>query len=169
VKVPKGRRVLEGLRDSRAKPAIGGPRGPGAEMDVDLVKIYLSQYDYDPDHKVYGWDTGIYADELDLVLVFCYMDMYDGAYEWVALPFQRYFNTSSYFNHFTYAVESGSGGEVWVYIRNSNGSTPYSTMSGVLNFKIYVVEYDNLQTFNDLVDDPADMLQVEAYFENRKE
>lgn len=123
-----------------------GPQGPSgqdgnANVDAYEFTLNLSAFHYYSSSHVWAepapsWVPNLQPDQLALVYV--WLDPVDGSYEWVQQPVMHYFNNGDYTNEFFHGVETD--GDLWLYIRNSGGNQPYATMSGQLNYKVFIIE-----------------------------
>lgn len=85
--------------------------------------------------------SNITIGEWDAVLLYIFKENIGSTSYYIQLPYNDYFNTSSNFNHFYFEHGStGSNNILDIYIRNSSGAQPYSTMSGTLYFKCVVIQ-----------------------------
>ncbi len=129
-----------------------GPQGPAgsdgqdgedgnANVDAYQFTLNLSAFYHYGSSHVWAEPApssvpNLQADQLALVYV--WMDPTNNAFEWVQQPFSHYYGTSNYFNEFFHGIESD--GDLWLYIRNSGGVQPYTTMSGSLSYKVFIIE-----------------------------
>lgn len=153
-----------------------GPQGPaGADgqdgnANVDRYQFSLNLsafYHYGSSH-VWAEPAPSSVPNLQsdqLALVYVWMDPVDGAFEWVQQPFNHYFNSGNAFNEFFHGVESD--GDLWLYIRNSTGGQPYSTMSGSLSYKVFVIESRMAEEMAAEEVNAADLDEVMGFFERR--
>ena len=122
-----------------------GPQGPAGTDDNTNVGYYpftlnlSSFYHYSTD--IWGEPAPSivpYIAENEAALVYVWLDPVDGAFEWVQQPFNHFYSTTNNnYNHFSHGIDDG---KLWLYIRNSNGSQPYTTMSGTLYYKTFIIE-----------------------------
>lgn len=143
---PQGEQGEQGLTGPQGLQGEQGPRGPQGPTGNANVKAYqfnlnLAYFDEEASTKTwYQWHkiSGTNITLNDAVLVYFYQGYQDGSYNWDALPFNDYFNTSNYFNHHSYQV--ASDGYLKLKIRNSGGGKPYNTMSGNIGYRAIVTK-----------------------------
>ena len=97
-------------------------------FSVDLADFILQS-----SNSSYWRSIAVSTTSNDAVLVYVSINS-----EWHALPFNNYWNTGTYFNEFYYSIYSTS--TILLYIRNWGGSAPYYPMSGLLNYRVYVIQ-----------------------------
>ena len=124
------------------KEGPAGPAGPPGNANVDLYtfSLNLSAYYHYGSSDVWAEPApssvrNIGANEA--ALVYIWMDPVVNSSEWVEQPYIHYFNGTSNFNEFFHGVEED--GDLWLYIRNSAAGQPFSTMSGALYYKVFIV------------------------------
>ncbi len=146
---PQGIPGPQGLPGEVGPPGATGPSGQDGNANVSVTEFTVSLTDMyeDTEHAIWGINaTAFGAPQVmgdDLVSVFLYIDADDGNPDWIALPFNRYFNSGTAFNHFHYGVNEN--GNIFFYIRNSAGGQPYNTMTGTLRYKVFVISADGLK------------------------
>ena len=123
-----------------------GPQGPegrdgNANVDAYEFSLSLSAFHHYSSSHVWAEPAPYQVPNLtpdQLALVYVWLDPVDGAFEWVQQPAMHYFNAGNTTNEFFHGVETD--GDLWLYIRNSTGGQPYSSMTGYLHYRVFVIE-----------------------------
>lgn len=114
-----------------------GPAGPSAKtytfyVPLNAFSLVSSNNSYEAPASSYA-PLGMSIGQYDDVSVYVYQT--DG---WYALPYTRYFNTGTAFNHFYYQLTDWQ--TLWVMIRNSTGGQPYTSMTtGSIQYRVVII------------------------------
>lgn len=156
---PQGPIGPEGPAGQTGTPGTNGTNGQNGEdgnANITLTEFSVPLEDFfnGTDHEVWGINGTSYGaptvPENAMASVFLYIDIDDGFFEWVALPFNRYFNDGETFNHFLFTTSDA--GSLYLYIRNSLGNQPYTSMIGNLTYRVFVATADGLAPETDIYD-----------------
>lgn len=152
------------------KEGPAGPAGRDGNANVDAYEFSLSLsafHHYSSSHvwaePAPSWVPNLTPDQL--ALVYIWLDPIDGGYEWVQQPVMHYFNAGNTTNEFFHGVESD--GDLWLYIRNSTGGQPYLTMTGSLQYKVFIIESRMAQAMDDQRVDRSDAEAVLDFAERQ--
>lgn len=159
--------ILTACKGEKGDPGEAGPQG-NANVGAYQFNLNLSAFYHYGSTDVWGGPAPSSFPELapdQLALVYVWIDPTTGASEWVQQPFSHYFNGGSAFNEFFHGIESD--GDLWLYIRNSEALQPYATMSGVLSYKVFVIESRMQQEMEAEGINQRDLQQVLDFFERR--
>lgn len=150
-----------------------GPQGPAgrdgnANIDAYAFSLSLSAFYHYSSSHVWAEPAPSLVPNLDpdqLALVYLWTDPVNDAYEWVQQPLTLYFGAGNSTNEFFHGVETD--GELWLYIRNSNGIQPYSPMSGSLHYRVFIIESRMMRAMNDAGIDHPDIPALLAFAEQQ--
>jgi len=150
---PQGEQGIQGIKGEQGAPGPQGPQGPAGQdgQDGEDGNANIRLYTRSVELASFGeasndiWGTSVDMPTIasdDMVSVFVYIDPWPSFFEWAALPFLHYYNSSENYNHHSFSVTDA--GSLWVYIRNSAGFQPYNSMTGSLSYRIFVASADGL-------------------------
>lgn len=126
-------------------PGATGKQGPQGNANVKTVlfSVNLNQFIGPLSNASYSLPYAVGSlniTEWDAVLLYEFTNSVAGIDYYTQLPFDDYFNSGTSFNHHYFEHgATGSGNIIDIYIRNSGGLQPYTTMSGLLYYKCVVI------------------------------
>ena len=147
-----------------------GPQGPQGNANVGAYQfsVNLSAFYHYSSTDAWGEPAPSSFPELQsdqLALVYLWMDPVSSSPEWVQQPYVHYFNGGTTFNEFFHGIESD--GDLWLYIRNSTSGQPFTSMTGTLTYKIFVIESRMQQEMVSEGINQHDIDQTTAFFDRR--
>lgn len=137
--------LAAGCKGDKGEKGDTGPQG-NANVRQYNYSLNLSNFAFFGNMNAYGTAVASVPaiSSTQAVLTYVYIDpAVDNYNEWVAMPFTHYFNTGNSYNVHSYSVD---GASLWIYIRNSNGTAPYSPMSGTISYRTFVIASSQLGT-----------------------
>ena len=147
---PPGDIGIQGKQGPPGPPGTQGPQG-NANIRVYNFSPKLNSFSKNSEHNVWAVNAGkdnsnrnISIGANDLVTIFLWEDVWGEVPEWVALPFNHYFNSGNHYNHHLFTIDL-SANSLWLYIRNSTGGVPYTNMetsNSKLHYTIFVASAD---------------------------
>jgi hypothetical protein len=131
----------EGPMGPQGPSGNNGQNGQNGIVNVNSYSLTVSLSDFllsssNNEYYIHQNVSNSNIQTSDAVLVYYNRETYQGNDYWAQLPFDDYYDSFNY-NHFSY--ELGYNGYMFINIRNSQASTPYSPMLGNLYFKIIVI------------------------------
>lgn len=162
---------------SACKPdPLVGPQGPSgsdgqdgnANVDYYSFSLNLSAFHHYTSSHIWGEPGPSYLPNIasdQAALVYIFLDPVDGSGAWVQQPFVHYFNSGNTTNTFTHGIDTG---RLWFFIRNSTGGQPYSTMSGSLIYKVFIIESSQLREMENDGVALDDLTSAAAYMEEHE-
>ena len=147
-----------------------GPQGPQGNANVGAYQfsLNLSGFYHYSSTDVWGEPAPSSFPELQsdqLALVYIWMDPVSSSSEWVQQPYVHYFNGGTVFNEFFHGIETD--GDLWLYIRNSTSGQPFTSMTGSVSYKVFVIESRMQHEMASEGIDQHDINQVFAFFDRR--
>ncbi|MEO5572804.1 MAG: collagen-like protein [Bacteroidia bacterium] len=139
----KGDPGPQGLSGPQGVPGVQGPQGPVGNANCYYYSISLPLSSYYHSSSTNNWyksASGVPSiNANDMVIGYLYERWRStSTYDWGSLPSILYFSSGSSYNEHNFSISSS--GTVYVNIRNSNGIQPYSTMTGSLYYRFFIIK-----------------------------
>ncbi len=147
---------VEGPEGPQGPAGSQGPVGNANVQEVDMtINIAdLILWSYNNSYYVY---KSLSQASNDAVLGYVYKNS-----EWNSLTFINYFNTSSYFNAYSFSIADDNS--IYISIRNSSGGAPFSDMTtGTLSYRFIIVKAATYAAMPDNID-ISNYDEVKTYF-----